>query len=314
MAVYRILALDGGGIRGIFAARILARLDQAVPGFLDHVDLFAGTSTGGIIALGLAAGIAPTELTGLYRDNGAKIFDDSWQDNLRDLGSLIGAQYDSRKLRLLLEQVFEQSHGKLRLDDLLPRKVLIPAFDLDDGDDSKRKSGKPRSWKPKFFHNYPGPESDGDQKIVDVALRTSAAPTYFPASDGYIDGGVVVNNPSVAAIAQAINDQTGQRNLADLRMLSVGTGFNPNYIAGRKLDWGFGQWARPLISLMIDGSMGLSDYQCRQLLGEQYHRINGMLPIVIGLDDYRKVDNLLRYADKENLDETIAWLQIHFMS
>ncbi|HWQ12663.1 MAG TPA: patatin-like phospholipase family protein [Roseiflexaceae bacterium] len=313
MAIYRILTLDGGGIRGIFSARLLARLSAAVPGFLDTVDLFAGTSTGGILALGLAAGITPAELAELYRINGPNIFDDSWLDNLRDLGNLAGAQYDNRKLRRVLQRVFEQEHHVVMLDDLLPKKVLVPTFDLDDSDDPRRKAGKPRSWKPKFFHNYPGPDSDGQERIVDVAMRTSAAPTYFPAADGYIDGGVVVNNPAMSALAQAINDQTGGRSLADLRLFSLGTGYNPTFIAGRNLDWGFGQWARPLIGLMIDGVMGVADYQCRQLLGErQYHRLDCMLPTVIALDEYRKVGDLVRFADELDLGETIEWLQTSF--
>jgi patatin-like phospholipase/acyl hydrolase len=83
---YRILSLDGGGIRGLLSAVILERLERLAPGWLDQVDLIAGTSTGGILALGLAHGVQPAELRKLYFEKGKKIFDDSWIDNLVDLG------------------------------------------------------------------------------------------------------------------------------------------------------------------------------------------------------------------------------------
>jgi patatin-like phospholipase/acyl hydrolase len=309
MAAYHILSLDGGGIRGLFTARLLARLDQQAPGFLQRVDLIAGTSTGGILALGLAAGVAPQELVQLYYDKGPLIFDDSWLDNLKDLGGVSGAQYDNQNLKQVLSEIFQQ-RGVTTLDDL-PKRVLIPTFDLDDGQDPGRKPGKLRSWKPKFFHNYPGPESDGHEHIVDVAMRTSAAPTYFPSYGHYIDGGVVANNPSMAALAQAINDKTGRQNLADVRLLSLGTGMNPTYIAGADHDWGYAQWARPLIGLMLDGMMGVAEYECFQILDSRYHRLNCMLEQVIPLDGYQKVDELIRYADELDTADTVAWIQRH---
>jgi uncharacterized protein len=305
---YRILSLDGGGIRGVFTARLLARLDEAVPHFLPQVDLLAGTSTGGILALGLAAGLSPEALVSLYRDHGAAIFDDSWLDNLKDLGGVAGAQYDNRQLKRILTRVFEQECQVVRLADLGTR-VLIPSFDLDDRDDRRRPPDKPRTWKPKFFHNYPGADSDGQERIVDVALRTSAAPTYFPTYEGYIDGGVVANNPAMATLAQALHPTTGRQQLADLRLLSLGTGANPTYITGRALDWGYAQWAQPLIELMIDGAMGVADYQCRQILGGHYHRLSRFLEAAIPLDAYDKVDALLRQADQTDIADTVAWLR-----
>jgi patatin-like phospholipase/acyl hydrolase len=105
-AAYRILGVDGGGIRGLYAAVLLDRLTREVPTLVDGVDLVAGTSTGGIIALGLALGLAPADLVALYRDRAKEIFDDSWLDDLKDLGGLTGADYDNDKLKTLLEDVF----------------------------------------------------------------------------------------------------------------------------------------------------------------------------------------------------------------
>jgi patatin-like phospholipase/acyl hydrolase len=169
---YRILSFDGGGVRGVYTAVLLERLSQQVPTMLTKVDLLAGTSTGGIIALGLAAGHLPAELVALYRDNASKIFDDSWLRDLADLHGLAGAEYDNNNLKQILTQIFATT----RLEQL-NKKVLVPSFQLDN---QEQQAGK-RMWKPKFFHNYPGPDSDGGELAVDVALRTSAASIYFPS-------------------------------------------------------------------------------------------------------------------------------------
>jgi patatin-like phospholipase/acyl hydrolase len=311
MAAYHILSLDGGGIRGIFSARVLERLEQAVPGFLGELNLLAGTSTGGIIALGLAAGMTPAQLVRLYREEGAEIFDDSWLDNLRDMGNLSGAKYDNSNLKEVLTREFA-AQAVSTLDDLA-RRVLIPSFDLDDGQDTRRKLNKPRTWKPKFFHNYPGPDSDGAELVVDVAMRTSAAPTYFPSYGRFIDGGVVANDPSVAALAQALNDPTGGQELRSVRLLSIGTGINPTYIDGVDHDWGYAQWAKPIIGLMMDGVMGVAAYECTQLLGDRYHRVNCVLDQPIPLDAYAKVDSLIGYADALDLTDAVAWIQRYFV-
>ncbi|UCG32270.1 MAG: patatin-like phospholipase family protein [Phycisphaerales bacterium] len=304
MAAYRILSMDGGGIRGLFTAVLLERLAQAVPGFIDRADLLAGTSTGGIIALGLAAGLSPTDLVALYRDKAERIFDDSWLDDLRDLGGLRGADYDNKNLKKELVRVFG-AHRKLRQ---LPRRVVVPAFDLD----NEAAGGRVRHWKPKFFHNFPGRDSDGGERIVDVAMRTSAAPTYFPACHGYVDGGVVANNPSMAALAQALDATTGGRKLQDIRLLSISTGLNPTYIKGQRLDWGFAQWARPLTEIMINGAMGVPDYQCARLLGKRYHRLDPVLPRAVALDDWRKAGELIRFARSARITSAVRWLRTHF--
>ncbi|MBP7275246.1 MAG: patatin-like phospholipase family protein, partial [Kiritimatiellae bacterium] len=93
MAPYRILSLDGGGIRGLLTLILLERLERERPGWLGRVNLLSGASTGGIIALGIAHGVPMAELRALYEHKAREIFDDSWFDNLKDLGQLTGAQY-----------------------------------------------------------------------------------------------------------------------------------------------------------------------------------------------------------------------------
>jgi patatin-like phospholipase/acyl hydrolase len=169
-------------------------------------------------------------------------------------------------------------------------------------------------WKAKFFHNYPGPDSDGNELVVDVALRTSAAPVYFPTYQVYVDGGVTANDPSMAALAQAIDKDTGDQKLEDLRLFSVGTGTNPTYIARHDLDWGVAQWAKPLVSMMIDGIMGVAEYQCRRLLDARYFRLEPELPKPVAMDDASAVGDLIADANAVDISASVDWLKTMFLA
>ena len=308
--MYRILSFDGGGIRGLVTLAMLKRLEAEIPNLIRGADLLAGTSTGGIIALGLAAGKSVDELLALYRDHGKDIFDETWLDDIRDLGGLAGADYDPKGLNKLLDSAF----GDSCLKDL-SKRVLIPTFNLDNADPDPAK----RTWSPKFFHNFPGPDSDGDESVVDVALDTSAAPTYFPSHGSFIDGGVVANNPSLAAVAQTQDSRNidPAPNLADLHVLSLGTGTNLSFIKGKNLDWGLAQWAKPLVNLLLDASMGIADYQCRQVLKDTYRRIAPDFPedINIKLDEWQRAQELIDFGNEAPLTDSwtgadvVAWLK-----
>jgi uncharacterized protein len=303
MTGYAILSMDGGGIRGIMTAILLQRLEESHPGFLNQIDLFAGTSTGGLLALGLAAGRSPAEMRKLYQESGDKVFADTILDDVRDLGKLVGADYSLGPLKLALTEQF----GARRLDSI-HKKVLISSFDLD----NEHPDPARRSWKAKFFHNYPGDDSDGDQSIVDVALRTANAPTYFPIYQGYIDGGVVANNPSMCAVAQAVHPNSGGQRIEDLILLSIGTGYNPRYVASRDGDWGLAQWAPHLVHLVLEGGSNLADFQCRQILSTRYHRINIQLPASIGMDRIDQIPLLEQLALQADLQQAQAWVEKNF--
>ena len=304
--MYRILSLDGGGIRGLLTCRIMERLQEQVPGWLESVDLIAGTSTGGIIALGIAHGLSPADLRRFYYERGKRIFDDTWLDNIRDLGGLAGAQYDNKHLKEELVDIF----GTTLLKDLR-RNVLISSFDLD----NEATVEAQRTWKPKFWHNFDGSDSDGNARAAYVAMFTSAAPTYFPTADRYVDGGVIANNPSLAALAQVLDVRvniTPRPQLGQIAMLSLGTGQTLSRIEGKNLDWGVAHWARPLVSILIDGSVGVADYQCRQILGDQYFRLNPQFPPdkKFDMDDVGRMDDLLSFgASGVDISKAVDWLR-----
>lgn len=306
MDKFRIICLDGGGLKGIFSITLIKRLAEAVPEFLTDIKLYAGTSTGSITALGLANGLTPEQGIHFYKQHGAKIFQSNRRDSVRHLGKVLGAHYDNRNLKQALTQIF----GDTTLKNLADKGhyVLIPTFHLDGLLDGVR------TWKPKFFHNFPGEDSDAAERAVDVAIRSSAAPTYFPTYQGYVDGGVMANNPSMAALAQALDPDTGNQPLAAIRMISIGTGKVTEYIAGDRHNWGYAQWARPLVPILLEGSMEVASYQAKRVLGKsRFYRLAPVLSADIALNDATKLDTLIALANKVNLDPVIDWLKNNFI-
>jgi len=300
--VFYALCLDGGGVRGLYSAKLLFRLVKAHPTLLNKVDLIAGASIGGVVALALAFGTSIDDVVSLLETQLPAMFEDSWYDDIKDFGNMLGADYSTTNIQKTLVNHF----GKTTLGQL-NKKVLIPAIDLDnEASDPAR-----RTWKPKFFNNYQ--QSDQSVLVSDVGVRATAAPTYFPTYQGYIDGGVVINNPSVAALCQAIDSGTGNQDISKITLLSIGTGYHPTYISGDNLDWGITQWAKPLVSMIIDNTVDISHYQCSKLLKDKYRRVNGDFPSPIALDSTKKLDDLIAQADALDLTAHIQWLQTNWV-
>lgn len=306
MAKYRILSLDGGGIRGVLTARLLERIQEQLPWFMDSIDLIAGTSTGGILALALASGKTPSEVREMYEELGTEVFRTE-RLPFQELAQMVTAHYSNQPLHTLLQNVLDDK----TLGDLKPN-VLITSFQLDSKISQQE---RPRTWKAKFFHNFQTPDparNDRKERAIDIAVRTSAAPTYFPLYEGFVDGGVVANNPSMCALAQAIQDQTGGQRLTDIALFSVGTGNFPHYLAEQNDSWGLFQWAPHLISLMMEGNSGLADYQCQQLLGSRYYRLNPVMERNVDLDKVQEVPYLVDVVNLEIINPAIDWLEKNF--
>ena len=310
MAKYRILTIDGGGLLGVIPTVLLQRLSAhpTLAGWLGAADLFAGTSTGGLIALALAAGLDVKQIRDFYEKDGERTFADSWFDNLIDLGNLIGANYDVENLRRVLRGIV----GDITLGQL-GKKVLVTAFDLDN------ENAVSRSWKPKIFHNFEPKDLDVDtddrqQLVYKVGVYTCLTPTYWASEDGYIDGGVFAPNPSMCALGQCqdwrYKDLTPPP-LSEVVLLSLGTGSRLNHIEGQALDWGYVQWAKNLIPLMLYGVTGIADYQCSRLLGQRYHRLQPITPPESSFpdDDVSKIPDMIKFAQTYPLEETIDWLE-----
>jgi patatin-like phospholipase/acyl hydrolase len=128
-----------------------------------------------------------------------------------------------------------------------------------------------------------------------------------------VDGGVVANNPSMAAVAQALDGRAAGTPLDELVLLSLGSGSEPMYIERGDVDWGWAQWARPLVSMMISGVMGVADFQSRQLLGDRYFRLDHRFDRAVEVDDRREatLSFLVAAAEQVDLRPVERWLQAH---
>ena len=290
--MYKVLSIDGGGIRGIIPVRVMERLENHRPGVVQEFDLFAGTSTGAVLAGGFAFGLEARFMRQMYQGFGEEVFADSLWDDVRDLKYVLGADYGIENLKSLLDRVI----GETTLGQL-SKKVLIAAFDLKD-----EKRDPPR-WRPKFFHNFPDSNGDSGEKLVDVVIRSAAAPVYFPIYQGYVDGGVAAINPSTCALAQAFHE-----GFLDVRLLSLGTGNNPRWLDVQDGNWGIAQWGLNLVNMVMDGGGEVADYQCRQILRGQYFRMQPQMPKPVGLDDWRATEELIGIADAIDLEPLINWL------
>lgn len=235
----QVLSLDGGGLKGLFSATLLSRLEQDLQTRLvDHFDLIVGTSTGGLIALALGAGKAPAEIVDFYEQHGRSIFPAGRRAAVRQL---VRSKYTDTPLRKALTGVLEE-----RTLAQSSKRLVVPSYSLD--------TNKVYVFK---TPHHPRLRRDGPERMVDVALATTAAPTYLPAhrllDQRLIDGGVWANNPALVGVAEAVSMLGAQ--LRQIRLLSLGT-TEPIVASPDALDrGGLWQWKRhaPAVLLRAQG-------------------------------------------------------------
>ena len=301
---FNTLSLDGGGVRGVLEAVFLERIQSGYPDFVRNLDLIVGVSTGGIQALALAANKQSPVIKEPYEKAARYIFADSFLGDFRELWKQAEANYSNKNLRKLLESQF----GSMRLQDL-DKRVAIITFDLDN---EARSAAKNRTWEPKIFHNCSGYKSDGNELVVDVALRAVAMPTFFPTYQGYCDGGMVANNPAMMALANALDHRVGDSKLNQIKLLSLGAGKAGHFVKGNNHDWGAAQWASKMLYIALEGSIELVNFEAKTLLGERFHRVDPVLREVVSPDNWKKIPELIDLAKEYNLEPTLKWLKTHW--
>ena len=278
---FRILSLDGGGIRGIFPAAILADLESTHLGggsVTEYFDLITGTSTGGILALGLAAGIKASELLDLYMTRGREIFPPE-RRAIRKVLQYFVTGYGRGPLDRILEEVL----GGMKLRDSQVR-LCIPSLDWKYGDVYVFKTP-----------HHPDFKKDGDELMTKVAAATSAASTYLkPVEDGYTfaDGGVWANNPIMIGLVEALSSFKTKR--SDIAILSTGCGEDP-YTNSRMQRWLGGKfvWSSIIFAAMHFQSMNALG-QAGLLIGrDRIIRLDPPSGGKIDLDDWRKARAIL---------------------
>jgi patatin-like phospholipase/acyl hydrolase len=320
---FKVLSIDGGGIRGIIPAKILAEIERRTKKrIFELFDLIAGTSTGGILALGLTmpkqknspeAKYTGEELIKLYRENGERIFYEPFLERIAEVDDLVRPKYSSDGRDEVLTKYF----GDTPIDQAL-REVFITSYDIE-------------LRAPVFFTSKPGKQVIDSlvfRKICtgftmkQAAMATSAAPTYFepyqvPSAHrtergfySLVDGGVFANNPASLALMEAIIDSkkagTPLR-LEEILVVSLGTGsLTRRYPYDEAKNWGLLGWVQPLLNITLDGSSESVAVQLEQLLPKaekqppQYYRFQQFLNSANdNMDDASKenIKNLEQIAD-----------------
>jgi uncharacterized protein len=279
----RVLAIDGGGIRGLIPALVLAELERrAGRRTFELFDLIAGTSTGGIVACALCApeALPASELVKLYEEEGPEIFDRSLFQRIRSADGVLDEKYDDAALDRALERFLER---KL-LSETKP-DLVVPAYDTALPGPYFFKSSKARET----------PETD-DFPLSVVARATSAAPTYFePVEAGersLVDGGVFAANPAMCGLAEVLNTVAPR----DVVLVSLGTGERTHRRTFDEIkDWGLARWARPILDVVFDGASDAVDYQLERVLGpERYWRLQTELTLASDDLDDATEDNLAK--------------------
>lgn len=281
--IVRILTIDGGGIRGIIPAMVLRNLEaQLGRPIASAFHMLAGTSTGGIITVGLTRPdpLPAAELVELYATRGSQIFSRSTWKSVRSLRGVSDERYNHEPLERILVDLL----GESKLSDV-PQDLLVAAYEIE-----RREPLFFKSWKARGRDLSSGETAQQrDFLLRDIARATSAAPTYFEpapvrsmAGDVLylIDGGVYANNPGMCALASARHLYP---NADGYFVVSLGTGELEKPIPYKEAkDWGDAGWLRSVLSVIFDGVSDTVDYQLSQELpgGESYIRLQiGLGPI-----------------------------------
>lgn len=275
---FRILSIDGGGIKGIFPAAVLAHLEERFLGgrsIATCFDLVTGTSTGGILALGLAAGRTSKELLDMYVRDGEKIFPPGGLGRLwRTVRGLALYRYDRAALTKVLEQVL----GTRILAESNSR-LCIAAFEGHHGEVYILKTP-----------HHPAYRIDGHVPMVTAGQATSAAPCYFRALDSgdyrFVDGGIWANNPAMIALVDAL--ACFAVDTTQVRMLTLGCGREPVRVGRLKAIGGMLTWTNAIFAAMDLQSQNALG-QARLLIGpESVYRVEPQLTQPIALDDWQR--------------------------
>jgi patatin-like phospholipase/acyl hydrolase len=322
---FRILCVDGGGIRGLIPALVIAELEHRIQQpageqarVSDYFHMFAGTSTGGLVALSLTApdpdrperpAVTGDELARFYTEDGPGIFHRSLWQKLRTLWGWLGPKYTLGPLQTAIEKRLGTTHIENAL-----RELVVTSYDMTNRD-------------PYFFKRWRArelPESDRNRPLADAGLATSAAPTYFPSHEldgrALVDGGVFAANPVIVAIVEALkrfSDDPHHLDQDDLLVVSIGTGLHEDgYPQDKVRRWGRLGWVLPqrgeppILGATLGGAADGADHWAHTLLnhpadphitaaeighGPRYFRLQAPLTKSVALDD----------ASKETLTETL---------
>lgn len=293
---FRILSIDGGGIRGIYPAHVLRCIEERLKiDLYDTFDMIAGTSTGSIIAAGVATGVPAADIVAMYKEHGAGIFRKKrFLLPGKSVQPMFDSVYDAQYLENVLTEVFQAK----RLGDI-KKPLLLPSTDIGNGCVHVLKSGYSTDF-----------TRDNKVLVKDAVLASCSAPTYFDPHrlDEYLlaDGGLWANNPALAAMIDA------QKRLGitqdDIQILSIGTGHSKTmYGTNASRKWGLinGWKHKEFISFILSlQSQSAHNYLSLMLRPGQIKRIDFESDLPLPMDDVSILDDLISKADHKFTHES----------
>ena len=310
---FRVLALDGGGIKGTFTASALATWEQQTGlRIVDHFDLIAGTSTGGILAIGLGLGLSAKQMLDFYRERGPTIFPiTSLASKLKySVRHIFRPKYSQEVLLRELEAVYYRGKKPVLLNKSKCR-LLIPAYHA--------VAGSSHVFRTPHHELFTG---DANTESAHAALATAAAPTFFSAAkvgnmiaeSKYFDGGVWANSPALAAIIET----TCYLNvpLDRIDVLSVGTTDEP-FTVRKQTRSGILRWSKKLVALLMNAQAEVSQKHAKLLAGEpRYLRVNVITsPGSYTLDSPAEIEELAALGNREaEKPEILAQVRSRFLN
>jgi predicted acylesterase/phospholipase RssA len=292
----RILALDGGGLRGAFTAAVLAKWDDMLKaggdnGLVSHFDLVAGTSTGAILAIGLGLGLAPAKILKFYKEKGPLIFPTN-----RKIRHFLKSKHDSATLREMLTEVY----GEKSMIQQSCSRLVIPTI--------RAKHGKAEAI---VTPHSPDRTAFRSISAVDAALASSAAPTYFEEAhwegpvtpESFLDGGVWANNPILPALSEAVRHLHIPLDRIDV--LSIGT-LTSEHNFTEALGKGMAGWALQSTDLFFTAQEHGAMLLAESFLGPTRHlRVNQQTPVEITLDNASAIDEMIARGNDAGKDSFI---------
>lgn len=282
---FQVLALDGGGFRGLAQAQFLAEMEEATGRrTADCFDLITGTSTGAILAAAVSLGIPARQIVDFYIEDGRKIFPSSWfSRKLHSLWQWVRPAHSAKPLEKALRRCLRRLDAPEQepiLGESITR-LVIPAYYLTEC--------KPYYFKTDHTSDY---RVDWTRPIWEVAMATTAAPTYFPyftssKQEHFCDGGLFANNPSLVGIIEA--ERILKIPTERLWVLNLGNGEISSTLGSPPWyrNCGFLGWAKALVTYLLDNNAHEVPATSRLILGERYVRIAPKVSnTVMPLDKY----------------------------
>jgi patatin-like phospholipase/acyl hydrolase len=285
---FKILSIDGGGIRGLYPAHILQCIEERLQiDLFNTFDMIAGTSTGSIIAAGVATCVPAADMVAMYKEHAAKIFRKKRFLLGKSIQPMFDSVYDAQYLKNVLTEIFQDK----RLGDI-KKPLLLPSTDIGNGCVHVLKSG--------YSNEF---TRDNGVLVKDAVLASCSAPTYFDPHrlNEYLlaDGGLWANNPALAAVIDA-QKQLGIAQ-CDIQILSIGTGHSKTmYGTNASRKWGLinGWKHKEFIGFMLSlQSQSAFNYLNLMLRPEQVKRIDFESDLPLPLDDVSMLDDLISKAD-----------------